>query len=233
MSTAVALRVGFADMILDLPEAVWPLVAVVVLVTVLAVLFRRTIEETVLPRVSRVRLLGVEVSFAKKELDRASSRPQLAKAGISKGDRNRALERAREAASLLQGAEVLWVDDHPSWNRSERRMLQAFGVMVDTVTNTRDALAMLEQHHYDVIISDIERDGDHDAGLAFAREIAYPSPLAKPIIFYVGVLDRDAGTPPYAFAITNRPDHLLHYVVDVLARWRRDTARRLDAEEGG
>jgi len=62
-------------MILDLPEAVWPLVAVVVLVTVLAVLFRRTIEETVLPRVSRVRLLGVEVSFAKKELDRASSRP--------------------------------------------------------------------------------------------------------------------------------------------------------------
>ena len=127
---------------------------------------------------------------------------------------------------------MLWVDDHPLWNRPERRMLQAFGVMVDIVTNTGDALDLLQQHRYDVVISDIERAGDHDAGLAFAREIAYPSPLAKPIIFYVGALDRDAGTPPYAFAITNRPDHLLHYVIDVLARWRRNTARGLSAAGG-
>jgi CheY-like chemotaxis protein len=216
-------------MILALPEAVWPLIAVVVLVTALAFIFRRTIEDTLLPRVSGVKVLGIEISFAKEELDRASSRPRLTKAGMapSKGDRHAALERAREAAPLLQGAEVLWLDDHPSRNRSERRMLQAFGVMIDVVTTNSEALAMLRQHRYDLLISDIERNGDHDAGPAFAREIAHPNPLAKPVIFYVGTLDRDAGTPAHAFAITNRPDHLLHYVIDVLARWRRDAARGL------
>ena len=117
---------------------------------------------------------------------------------------------------------MLWVDDDPSGNRSERRMLQAFGVMIDTVTTNDQARAMLERHHYDVVISDIKRTAG-ESGLAFAEQIAPPSPLAKPLIFYVTTLE--PGTPPHAFAITNRPDHLLHYVIDVLARWRRDVAR--------
>ncbi len=206
-------------MILDVPEAVWPLVAVVVLVVLLAFIFRRTIEEVLLPRVSGVKVLGLEVQFAKQELAQAIKHRNLPKAA---GDQNAVLERAREAWPLLHGAEVLWVDDDPSGNRSERRMLQAFGVMIDTVSTNDQARAMLERHHYDVVISDIKRTAG-ESGLAFAEQIAPPSPLAKPLIFYVTTLE--PGTPPHAFAITNRPDHLLHYVIDVLARWRRDVAR--------
>jgi CheY-like chemotaxis protein len=211
-------------MILDVPEAVWPLVAVVVLVVLLAFIFRRTIEEVLLPRVSGVNVLGLEIQFAASQLRQASEKPDLSekRAEPSKGDQKAALERAREAWPLLHGAEVLWVDDDPYGNRPERRMLQAFGVMIDTVTTNDQARAMLEQHDYDVVISDINREVG-ESGLAFAEQIAPPSPLAKPLIFYVTTLD--PGTPPHAFAITNRPDHLLHYVIDVLARWRRDAAR--------
>jgi hypothetical protein len=38
------------------------------------------------------------------------------------------------------------------------------------------------------------------------------------IIFYVTVLK--PGVPEYVFNITNRPDHLLHFVMDVLERER-------------
>ena len=58
-------------MILDVPEAVWPLVAVVVLVVLLAFIFRRTIEEVLIPRVSGVKVLGLEIQFAKQELAQA------------------------------------------------------------------------------------------------------------------------------------------------------------------
>ena len=40
------------------------------------------------------------------------------------------------------------------------------------------------------------------------------------MIFYVGSLDKEKGTPPGAFGITNRPDELTHCVLDVLERVR-------------
>lgn len=213
----------FHAMILDVPDTVWPLIGVIVLVVVLAVIFRRTIEEVLIPRVSGVKVLGLEISFAAKELGEASKKPHLSNAGVkpSGGDQKAALDRAREAWPLLQGAEVLWVDDDTSGNRSERRMLQALGVMIDTVTTNRAALDMLELHRYDMVVSDIKRS-DGESGLALAQEIAL-SRHPTPLIFYVTSLE--PGTPAHAFGITNRPDDLLHYVIDVLARWRRDAAR--------
>jgi hypothetical protein len=45
--------------------------------------------------------------------------------------------------------------------------------------------------------------------------------IAMPIIFYVGSLKPDAGMPPGAFGITQRPDVLLTLVGDALERTRR------------
>jgi len=39
-----------------------------------------------------------------------------------------------------------------------------------------------------------------------------------PVVFYVGAFNRTEGIPPGAFAITNRPDELLHSVFDILER---------------
>ena len=40
----------------------------------------------------------------------------------------------------------------------------------------------------------------------------------RPTIFTVGNYDPSRGTPPYAFAITNRIDDLINYVFDALER---------------
>jgi hypothetical protein len=42
----------------------------------------------------------------------------------------------------------------------------------------------------------------------------------QPVIFYVGCLNPAAGVPPGAFAVTNRPDQMLQFVIDALSRVR-------------
>src|SRR5271154_6110370 len=44
---------------------------------------------------------------------------------VPAGDREAALERANTHRALFEGAEILWVDDRPSNNRNEARMLRS------------------------------------------------------------------------------------------------------------
>jgi len=46
-------------------------------------------------------------------------------------------------APILDGAQVLWVDDKPSWNVLERRALRSMGIFVDLARNTDEAIALL------------------------------------------------------------------------------------------
>lgn len=41
-----------------------------------------------------------------------------------------------------------------------------------------------------------------------------------PVVFYVGEVDPKKGTPVYAFGLTNRPDELVHLILDILERTR-------------
>jgi CheY-like chemotaxis protein len=143
-------------------------------------------------------------------------------------DRKAALDRANANRSFLEGAEILWVDDRPSNNRNETRMLRSFGALIAFAASTNEALRALQtgadQHQaFDIIISDISRDlpvVDPTAGLAMlpcVREAGF----LQPVIYYVGRPDPAAGIPPGAFGLTNRPDQLLHLVIDALSRVRR------------
>ena len=37
---------------------------------------------------------------------------------------------------------------------------------------------------------------------------------------YIRRFDPTRGTPPLVFGITNRPDHLVHYIIDIAERER-------------
>ena len=58
-----------------------------------------------------------------------------------------------------------------------------------------------------------------DEGLNFLQQMRDRGQY-RPTIFTVAQLDPARGTPPYAFAITNRVDDLLNYTFDVLERVR-------------
>jgi CheY-like chemotaxis protein len=125
--------------------------------------------------------------------------------------------RARVVQSLLRGSHVLWIDDIPGNNLYERTVLSSLGVTVDLALSTSEGIYMQGRLKYDVIISDMHRDGDSAAGLIFLK-LLREKRLMTPVIYYVGGLDPSRSTPDGAFAITNRPDELLHYVFDVLER---------------
>jgi CheY-like chemotaxis protein len=129
------------------------------------------------------------------------------------------LRRARMVSQVMAGAKVLWIDDRPENNAWERALLKAFQADVTTVESTRSALGMLRRETFDVLLSDVAREGQSREGiraLPALRETAEN----VPVVFYVGSVDRAAGTPAGAFGITNDPGELLHLILDVLERRR-------------
>jgi CheY-like chemotaxis protein len=194
-----------------IPSVLW-----VVLVAVLIAAFYRPIRQELIPRMSGLKAFGVEATFIKDELDKAVEKSA---SQVSDSDRIQVLRRAHRLASVLQGAQILWVDDNPDNNIYVRRILYSLGIFVDLARTTEEGLSMLIQTNYDAVISDMGRDGIPDEGLRFLNEMVRHG-LYRWTIFFTARYDPARGVPPYAFGITNRVDHLLHLVMDALERER-------------
>jgi CheY-like chemotaxis protein len=129
------------------------------------------------------------------------------------------LRRSHRVGSIFHDARILWVDDHPHYNIYESEVLRSFGVKVDFAQSTSEGISRLRQRKYDLVISDMEREGISNEGLKFLDEMRKQHFYLR-TIFYVGGVDLSKGTPPYAFGITDNPDDLLHFVIDILERER-------------
>jgi CheY-like chemotaxis protein len=149
-------------------------------------------------------------------LELAEKAPQW-KVDVSLKDKRRALNRASRHFDVFRGGQFLWVDDHPENNVNERRMFRQLDVDVDTVTSNDAALKALDVAKYDLIITDIGRDGQTSNGLDLLKMVNERK-MDIPIIIYVGDFKPELGVPGYAFAITHRPDELLHLTLDILDR---------------
>jgi CheY-like chemotaxis protein len=119
----------------------------------------------------------------------------------------------------IQGARVLWVDDRPSNNRFERQALEALGVRVETSTSTDDALEGIRRRVYDLVISDMSRPPDKNAGLTLLdrlREIGKD----QPFIIYAGSAPVDRvreARQRGAYGYTASPQELVMLVTTALA----------------
>ena len=228
------------DLLGSLPPYLW-----FGLLVFLLVRYRSQIEQ-LLRRLTGFKGMGVELAFAAASLDDAVAERErfLAPEALNQGpkadaahrvevpelDRKRALERARASLDLLAGKRILWVDDVPVNNRNERRILRGLGMVSEAAISTEEALARLErdESQFDLIISDMARDGDPEAGLRLFADYAElverqgRAPDDRlPLVFYVGRYNPGRGGPAGSFGITNRPDQLLHLVIDALAQTNR------------
>lgn len=131
--------------------------------------------------------------------------------------RSQALRRAVLVSTVIRGARILWVDDLPANNHAECRLLEAFGAEVRQARSTQEGVSALALGRWDLLLSDMERDGVPDAGLQMLGQLSRGSP---PVVFYVGSVDESRPVPWGAFGIADRPDPLLHLVLDVLERHR-------------
>ncbi len=127
------------------------------------------------------------------------------------------LRRARERMDVARGARILWVDDRPESVAHETAMLEGLGARVLHARSTQEAAKLLGGGRVDLILSDIARGGDPQAGVKGLQALRAAG-RAVPVIFYVRDVEESKGVPKGAFGITDDPEELLHLVFDVLER---------------
>jgi CheY-like chemotaxis protein len=191
--------------------AILPQLILITIVAFALLALREPLARQILPRLSGVRVIGLEVMLTPADVRRQLDAPDRPKA--PPGAEDRLLSRAERSAPVIRGAYVLWIDDHPEWTRRERRLMETLGIAVDPVRSTKEAAEALEAESFDLIVSDVDRENNPRAGLEMLDALG---PDRPPVIFYVG--RAKPGVPAGAFGLTDRPDELLHLVIDALER---------------
>jgi CheY-like chemotaxis protein len=123
-----------------------------------------------------------------------------------------------ETVQQVAGTRVLWVDDHPSNNVYERRALEALGIQFTLSTSTEDALEKVRKNSYDVIISDMTRATDSQAGFTFLEELQKQG-IHAPFIIYGGSKIPDLKAQIMrrgGFGATNYPQELFQLVINAI-----------------
>jgi len=179
--------------------------------------FRGPIRNQLLPRLTGVRAFGFEFSFAAQALADASK----GKPKVTEQSRSAAIARLQREAHLLAGARILWVDDAPRNNFNERRLFERVGARVDPALSSDMALELARLHPYDIVVSDWARPESDNAGPELIAALRRERVLA-PVVFYAGRVE--ARSRGEAFGLTNRPDMLVHLVLDALQAERRAVA---------
>lgn len=191
-----------------LPHVLWAAVVVAIFVWIGPEAIRSALR-----RLSKVGVAGVELEF-RDELEAAV---EAREKPSTPEDVARASRRLAASAPLVRGSRILWVDDQPENNHLDVRLLRSAGAKVTLAESTAEAFREMGRAHFDIVISDISRGDDPTAGLRMA-EIFPARGVSSPLIFYVGEARKPI--PDGAFGVTDRPDELLHLILDALARLR-------------
>lgn len=191
-----------------IPHVIWAAVVITILLWI-----GREGLKALAGRIHKVGAAGFEIEFQDTIESAAAAHQQQ----ISLTDLGKASRRITSQQALLKGARLLWIDDRPDNNRHEIKLFEEAGARVDTRLTSAAAEAAIMHVTFDLIISDIDREGTATEGLRLANDLAqvHNSP---PLIFYVAHARRPA--PVSAFGITDRPDELVHLVLDSLGRSR-------------
>lgn len=203
------------ELIKIIPGIFWILLAIITMIV-----FYKPLRHEVLPRISGFRAMGIEFSFVKRSIQTAievAEKYEKWHVSIPEEDRKRVLDRVEKHIDLFKDAAILWIDDAPEHNRNEQRVFEQLHAKIEFATSSAQAQKMLAKNKYDLILSDILRNGDATAGLKFLEKYR-KTKKRLPLIFYVGSPDPDKPVPVGAFGLTHRPDELLHLVMDALER---------------
>ncbi len=111
----------------------------------------------------------------------------------------------------------LWFDDTPDCELSELRLILALGVQLDRAATPIEAEKLIQNATYDFMISDIWQQQNPKGGIEFFNHQVQKG-IRIATIFYITKYEEARGTPPFAFGITNRPNDLLHLVMDIIER---------------
>jgi CheY-like chemotaxis protein len=126
--------------------------------------------------------------------------------------------RARTAPAL-EGMHILWIDDSPDTVESDVRAMRRAGASVEVVEDRAEAERHLAAEDHDLLISDITRGADREAGFKDVEGLARGNFYTGPVIFYTGRVTpaREARAEELGAGITASPDTLQRLVARVSA----------------
>lgn len=110
---------------------------------------------------------------------------------------------------------ILWVDDKPVNNTYERIALEQLGYCFTLASSTKEALSLVYKKNYKIIISDMERQGDADAGYVLLKQLRMQG-LNIPYIIYTGYCDLESQKEAIlkgASGLTDNPEELIELIV--------------------
>jgi CheY-like chemotaxis protein len=120
----------------------------------------------------------------------------------------------------LVGKKILWVDDNPDNNVSERRALEALGLSFALAESTEQALRYLDTTSVDAVISDFKRKDDSQGGYTLLERLKERN-LRIPYIIYTGSASPELEAEAKkrgALGETNRPTRLFELVIEALQK---------------
>jgi CheY-like chemotaxis protein len=118
----------------------------------------------------------------------------------------------------LNQGKILWVDDTPTNNTLLVRSFQDLDIQVTQATSTDQAKDLLQKNSYDIVISDMGRPPDNEAGITLLKWMQERQ-LKTPVVIYAGSWaaanvgrEKDIG----ALQITNDPSVVYHLALRVI-----------------
>jgi len=139
----------------------------------------------------RVGASGVEISRI------ASATAMVAIGAATRANQDKPINQTNLATNLAEGIEaslnrvesrgnnrnLLWIDDMPSNNDYLVNAFRDIGINVFLAYSTEEAKNKLSEHKYDLIITDMSRPPDSEAGLTFLRYLETQK-FSTPAIIY-------------------------------------------------
>ncbi len=117
-------------------------------------------------------------------------------------------------------AVILWIDDNHATNQVYREAWEGQGVKITLADSTNEALQLLENFQFDVIISDLFRieEGQHRAAGYELLERLSEKHINIPVIIYTTSIEAvDRQRARTAFGIADMPIHVYQLIMAALA----------------
>lgn len=127
---------------------------------------------------------------------------------------NTAIRKAR-----VKSNRILWVDDYPINNESVVNLFENKNIRFDIALTTKQGLELYKSELYDLIITDMGRGDESDAGLSLLKELRLLH-CQIPIIVYASrrAIDRygDESLRLGAYIVTNGIGNIISVISDIL-----------------
>lgn len=196
------------------------------LCTLVLYLFYEPIKSRLSTDLTKVEVFGITAEFDRDQFQQVKRLSSPDSSAVFQSVN----QRLKYVHPLIVGGKVLWIDDnHPTQNARERELVRSMGIAIDIVSSSDEALDLVCRTTefglmpYDVIVSDVDRDGNVKEGVDFfykhlgmlgdAKFIMYtddPELLETP--------DTHGEVPTFLFGATQFYDELLHLLMDALER---------------